>query len=189
MTCFNTFTPARITGGSHLDAASDCAYYWWLTLECFIRWPVPPMARNDMPYQAARTTGGSHLYAPSNCAYHQWLALICPIRRPVPPIARNDMPHQAALTTGGSHLNASSGGTYHRWLALICPIMRRVPPVARTDISTRWRYKWFHPVAHSHCPVPRHHSYEDIRSHSVVKRVVRDFSGHPVYYMYVYVSN
>ncbi|GBN92064.1 hypothetical protein AVEN_204938-1 [Araneus ventricosus] len=29
--------------------------------------------------------------------------------------------------------------------------------------------------------MPRHHSYEDSCSHSVVKRVIRDFSGHPVY--------
>ncbi|GBN69769.1 hypothetical protein AVEN_111939-1 [Araneus ventricosus] len=47
--------------------------------------------------------------------------------------------------------------------------------------STRWRCNWFHPVAPSHFTMPIHHSYEGSCSHSVVKRVVRDFSGHPVY--------
>ncbi|GBM55893.1 hypothetical protein AVEN_265644-1 [Araneus ventricosus] len=66
-------------------------------------------------------------------------------------------------------------------------------PLSRTGLeiitptppfSTRWRCKLFHPVAHSHFIVPRHHSYEDNCSHSVVKRLVSDFSVHPVYYYY-----
>ncbi|GBN26333.1 hypothetical protein AVEN_5098-1 [Araneus ventricosus] len=64
-----------------------------------------------------------------------------------------------------------------------CPLSRTVLEIITLtpSFSTRWHCKWFHPVAHSHFTMPRHHSYEDSCSRSVVKRVVRDFSGHPVY--------
>ncbi|GBL87773.1 hypothetical protein AVEN_81372-1 [Araneus ventricosus] len=58
----------------------------------------------------------------------------------------------------------------------VLEIIELIPP-----FSTRWRCKWFHPLAHIHFTISRHDSYEDRCSHSVVKRVVRDFSGHPVY--------
>ncbi|GBO09852.1 hypothetical protein AVEN_184050-1 [Araneus ventricosus] len=57
-----------------------------------------------------------------------------------------------------------------------CPLSCTVLEIITltSPFSTRWSCKWFHPVA------PRHHSYEDSCNHPVIKRVVRDFSGHPV---------
>ncbi|GBN17137.1 hypothetical protein AVEN_248763-1 [Araneus ventricosus] len=57
----------------------------------------------------------------------------------------------------------------------VSEIITLTPP-----FSTRWRCKWFHPVAHSHITILRRHSYEDSCSHSVVKRVLVTAAGAPI---------
>ncbi|GBO10669.1 hypothetical protein AVEN_187207-1 [Araneus ventricosus] len=99
---FHTFTPARTSGGLHLDFPLGGAYHPWLAFRCPIRRRVPPMARTDMSHQEVHTTRGLHLDVPSDGAYQRWHALIYPIRRRIPPVARTSVFHQAVCTTNDS---------------------------------------------------------------------------------------
>ncbi|GBN05050.1 hypothetical protein AVEN_71186-1 [Araneus ventricosus] len=91
--CFNTFTPACTTGGSHLDIPSGGGCHWWFTLGYPIGWRVPLVVHTWISHRVAGATGGSHLDIPSGGGCHRCLTLGYPIGRHVPPVAHTWISH------------------------------------------------------------------------------------------------
>ena len=48
-------------------------------------------------------------------------------------------------------------------------------------VTPQFSTRWFYSVGHSYFSISRHHFYKYSSSHSEVKRMTRDFSGHTVY--------
>ena len=97
----------------------------------------------------------------------------------------NNVKTDASFNCSVHHINVHKV-SFHIKLMMLYNFVNHFFPLCRfifqiEMVTPQFSTRWFYSVGHSYFSISRHHFYKYSSSHSEVKRMTRDFSGHTVY--------